>query len=194
MSENHWDAVYSSKGIDEVSWYQADPQPSLRLLSGCRSVIDVGAGRSALTARLLADKVDVTVLDISPAALEAAAADLGPRAESVTFIAVDVTQWTPTRTYEGWHDRAVFHFLIDSESQEAYVRTANAALAPGGRLVVGCFASDGPEQCSGLPTARHDADDLEAIFRGFELVETFHQEHHTPWAAPQMFTWAVFTR
>lgn len=192
MSEHHWDAVYSSKGVDEVSWYQQDPEPSLRLLDGCRSVIDVGSGRSALAGRLAAQGVSVTLLDISPAALEAARTDLGPLGAAVDFVVADVVTWRPDRTWQAWHDRAVFHFLTDPSDQQRYVETARASLEPGGRLVLGCFASDGPEQCSGLPTARHDAADLVERFTGFTLQESFRLEHSTPWGAAQMFTWAVF--
>jgi hypothetical protein len=33
MSQQHWDGVYAGRGARRVSWYQADPRLSLRLIS-----------------------------------------------------------------------------------------------------------------------------------------------------------------
>ncbi|HEY3547214.1 MAG TPA: SAM-dependent methyltransferase, partial [Propionicimonas sp.] len=107
----------------------------------------------------------------------------------------DVCAWEPGRRFDCWHDRAVFHFLTGLEQREAYVQRATAVINPGGGLVLGTFASDGPTSCSGLPTARYEADELAAIFeQGFDLVHDEHETHETPWAARQRFTWVVLRR
>jgi SAM-dependent methyltransferase len=197
--DEHWDDVYRTKAHDEVSWFQTEPTTSLRLLlkhePAPASVIDVGAGTSALPDALVAAGVgDVTVLDVSEAAL----ATVSERLAAVppeAFVVADVTAWTPPRTWAAWHDRAVFHFLTDAADRAAYVAAARAALGPGGFAVIATFAADGPEMCSGLPTARYDADALAAEFGdGFALEHAERELHRTPAGAGQAFTWVVLRR
>ncbi|MEV0273660.1 class I SAM-dependent methyltransferase [Hamadaea sp. NPDC050747] len=196
----HWRRTYDTKGVDEVSWYQTDPAVSLRLLtaaglSPASRVLDVGGGASVLADRLLDAGIgDVTVLDIADSALSAARTRLGERAGAVTWLVRDVLAWNPEPRYDLWHDRAVFHFLTDPADRDRYRRVLAAGLAPGGHVVIGTFAADGPQSCSGLPVARYDADQLAAQFPGFEPIESAREEHHTPWDSVQPFTWLVLRR
>jgi SAM-dependent methyltransferase len=199
VSEGHWDRVYATKGRDDVSWYQAVPATSIRLVTAAmtatvapRRVIDIGAGASTLADELLARAYDVTVLDVAPSAIASVKARLGDRA---IYLITDLLEWQPGTTYDVWHDRAVFHFLTDPIAQTAYVNLAARAVRASGALVLGTFAPDGPPECSGLPTARHDADSLAALFSDyFELVSSERDEHTTPWGAVQPFTWVTLRR
>lgn len=197
----HWQTVYQTKGEDEVSWFQERPGTSFALIgrSGVArndAILDVGGGASRLIDHILdAGYGDLTVLDIAEAALVASKARLGDRARSVCWEAADITQWTPSRRYALWHDRAVFHFLIDAADRAAYVRALDAALAPGGQVIIGTFAPDGPERCSGLPIQRYDAAALGAVIgEGFALEETCGEEHLTPGGAIQRFQFCRFRR
>lgn len=105
-------------------------------------------------------------------------------------VEADLLVWAPDRRYELWHDRAVFHFLVDEHDRDRYLATLTDALAPGGCVIVATFADDGPEMCSGLPVRRYAAEDLRAALGGaFELVETRREVHVTPRGASQPFTW-----
>jgi len=196
----HWDAVYATKASNEVSWFQATPTTSLRLLerwaSPAGSVLDVGSGASTLVECLLdAGWVDVTVLDISQEALNEVRNRLGRRAAEVSFVAADVRFWQPHRTFDAWHDRAVFHFLVEPTDRDRYVTATTQAVAPGGVVVLGTFAADGPTQCSGLPTARYDTDSLARAFgSAFVLEHAEREEHTTPAGADQPFSWVVLRR
>jgi SAM-dependent methyltransferase len=193
----HWDTVYATKRADEVSWFQAEPTTSLRLLADWApppcSVVDVGAGASRLIEYLLAAGwLDVTLLDVSTNALSTVRERLGRRAETVWFDVADVRHWAPGRTFDGWHDRAVFHFLVEQADRDRYCAVATDAVAPGGVVVLGTFASDGPAQCSGLPIARYEAQDLADVFgSSFTLVHAEHEEHETPSGSTQRFCWSV---
>jgi SAM-dependent methyltransferase len=193
----HWDSVYRTKAATVVSWYQAAPVMSTRLLLGVAprpsSVIDVGAGASLLVDALLdAGLTDLTVLDVSEASLAVVRNRLADRRPQVTFVVADVLTWEPERQWDAWHDRAVFHFLVDSQVRATYVATAARAITPGGVAVIGCFALDGPEQCSGLPTARYDADGIAEQFGDtFRLEQVEREVHQTPSGADQPFTWVV---
>jgi 2-polyprenyl-3-methyl-5-hydroxy-6-metoxy-1,4-benzoquinol methylase len=161
-----------------------------------RAVIDVGAGESLLVDSLLARGfTDVTLLDISQHALREVERRLGEQAVHVTFVHQDVLTWAPDRQYDVWHDRAVFHFLTERAARNRYVETTARAIRVGGGLVLATFAEDGPTQCSGLPTARYSAIDLEATFSEyFSLDEHERDEHVTPRGIVQPFTCAVLRR
>ena len=199
-ASEHWDDVYATKGTDRVSWYQARPATSLRLLEAvgetAGSVIDVGADASTLVDELLARGwSDITVLDVSNEALDLVRARLASRGLAATAVACDLLTWVPERTYDVWHDRAVLHFLNQPGDRARYVETAAQAVSPGGHLVIGAFAEDGPTRCSGLATTRYSAEKLGSLFRaGFELVHAEREEHHTPDGTAQSFTWAVLRR
>jgi SAM-dependent methyltransferase len=197
----HWENVYATKGEDEVSWFQENPAPSLELIDMARlppeaAIVDVGGGASRLVDGLLACGYrTVTVLDISEAALGVTKARLGERANRVQWVATDVTIWKPLQTFDLWHDRAAFHFLTDEVARSAYVDRLKNALKAGGHVVIGTFAPDGPERCSGLPVVRQDASNLAAMLgASFELVDARRHEHITPWGSNQRFQFSTFRR
>lgn len=198
--QSHWENVYTTKGEGEVSWYEDTPALSLELLreaglTSSMSVIDIGGGASRLVDALVSEgQAQMTVLDLSSAALETAKSRLA-NPERVQWLVSDVTAWAPDRQYDLWHDRAAFHFLTAAEDQQAYVRVLRKALKHGGRAVIGTFAPDGPEKCSGLPVARYDPEALQAVLgQQFRLISTRRHEHATPWGAVQKFQFSIFEK
>jgi SAM-dependent methyltransferase len=197
----HWQTVYGSKGEREVSWFQESPSPSLELIAladaGPTSpIVDIGGGASRLVDALLsAGYADLTVLDLSDAALAASRARLGVDGDDVDWIVADVTTWQPMRNYDIWHDRAALHFLNAPEEQAAYVACVRRAVKIGGHVIVGTFATDGPEKCSGLPVTRHTADSIAALLgAGFMLTDHRRHQHTTPWQSVQNFQFSSFIR
>lgn len=190
----HWNDRYQTIGAQAVSWYEARPATSLELLEAAgmtseSSVIDVGGGASTLVDHLIAAGLDdVTVLDLSDAALEVARTRLGDP-PAVTWIQADITTWQPTRRWNLWHDRAVLHFLIEDDARASYRDALRQALAPDGAFVIGTFAEDGPTQCSALPVRRHSPSDLAELLGDVEIVEQRRHIHHTPGDADQPFNW-----
>lgn len=197
----HWEGVYTKKGENEVSWYQESPVPSLELISQVSpaptsAIIDIGGGASRLVDNLIDQGfTDVTVLDLSEAALGAAKARLGDRAAQVHWVTADATLWEPQKAYDIWHDRAAFHFLTEDRDRAAYVERLERALRVGGYAIIATFALDGPERCSGLPIVRYDPVSLGLILGpAFNLVETRRHVHATPWDTEQSFQFSVFRR
>lgn len=198
---SHWETLYRTKTEDQVSWFQQTPEPSLTLLglAGATphaAIVDIGAGASHLVDALVSRGFDdVTVLDISQAALDADRTRLGPDASHVSWIRSDVTAWQPDRGYDIWHDRAAFHFLTDAVDQAAYATVMKRAVKAGGHAIIGTFAPEGPAKCSGLPIVRHDADSIGKLLGGsFELIDTRRHEHRTPWDSVQLFQFSTFRK
>ncbi len=197
----HWDKVYATKGEAEVSWFQDDPAPSLAMIAATgatdmSAIIDIGGGASRLVDALVARcHRDVTVLDLSAAALETARRRMGSAAEAVSWVVADATAWVPPRHYDIWHDRAAFHFLTEQTDRAAYVAALAAALASGGHAIIATFAPDGPEKCSGLPVMRYDGEALaRELGAGFARIETRPHVHQTPWGATQSFQFSLFRK
>ena len=198
-TQAHWDKAYTEKAENQVSWFQTVPARSLAMIAAAYphgSVIDVGGGASRLVDALLdAGHADVTVLDISGAALAKDRARLGEKAERADWICADIIQWRPARQWDIWHDRALFHFLTEPEAQDAYVAALKVATHPGSAVILSTFAPDGPERCSGLPVQRYSPAELAARLGGeFVLTGEAAERHHTPFGTTQEFAYALFRR
>jgi len=197
----HWENVYQTKGERDVSWFQENPDISLDLIRAtgadiAAAIIDVGGGASRLADALLDEGYRcLTVLDLSDKALATSRDRLGARAAQVSWIVADVTAWQPSRTFDVWHDRAAFHFLTEPQDREAYGECVRTAMRPGGHVIIGTFAPDGPERCSGLPVVRHDHTTIGQVLGGsFRLAETRKHDHRTPGGAIQRFQFSRFRR
>jgi 2-polyprenyl-3-methyl-5-hydroxy-6-metoxy-1,4-benzoquinol methylase len=191
----HWENVYQSKAVDEVSWFRPHLDVSLRLIEEAApnrgsAIIDVGGGESTLVDDLVARGYrDVSVLDISQVAIDVANIRLGQAAGSVNWITGDITAVElAAARYDLWHDRAVFHFLTKAEDRAAYVRQVARAVRPGGHVIVATFGPEGPEKCSGLDVVRYGPESLHGQFGPkFRLLESVTELHETPWGTPQQF-------
>jgi len=203
MNATHWQTVYTAKSDAELSWYQDSPARSLAEISALtpvpRRIVDAGGGQSALAPALLATPAfadsEVTVLDISAAAIARGRERAGPLATRIRWLVDDVLAAADVGEVDLWHDRACFHFLADPADQARYAARVARAVVAGGHLVLATFAPDGPEKCSGLSVARHDGASLARVFApAFDLVAESREEHLTPWGKPQRFAWTVLRR
>lgn len=176
----HWDRVYAEKDVAEVSWY--DPTAASSLVA-----LDAAGVQAPMSV--------VTAVDLADGALAAARRRLGAAGNRISWVTAEVLEWSPGRRFDVWHDRAVFHFLTTPDERRRYLAVLGAALNPGGRVVMGTFAEDGPQQCSGLPTARYGPTELVAALAAsppglrFEVLAQCREEHRTPSGAVQPFTW-----
>lgn len=200
--KSHWEQVFTLKAPGQVSWHQPHLNLSLELLkqSGIdrtASILDAGAGDSTFVDDLLdLGFSEVTVLDISPAALQRAKDRLGEHARSVTWVEADLlTARLPENHYDLWHDRALFHFLVEARDRERYVRAVSRSLKAGGCLIVATFAIDGPEACSGLKAMRYSPESLLVEFGAdFELLDSRYENHRTPGGAEQRFLYCLLKK
>lgn len=194
----HWNAIYRTKAEDDVSWFESEPQISLELINAASPshgrVIDVGGGVSHLVDRLVATGFEsVTVLDISEIALEHAKSRLGAQAVQVHWVVGDVCRIAELSHCDVWHDRAVFHFLTDTNDRRKYIDLVNRTVRVGGHVIIGTFAIDGPLKCSGLEVCRYDAAKLSReLGPRFKLVRELPYTHVTPGGTPQKFLFALF--
>ena len=195
----HWEQVYQDKEEGQTSWFQPRPETSLRLITSTGEpadapFIDVGGGASRLVDHLLDQGwSNLSVLDISPSALTQAQTRLGNRAAQINWLETDLMEASLQGPYRIWHDRAVFHFLVEKNDRLRYLNQLKGALEAGGRAIIATFAPDGPEACSGLPVQRYSPESLQhTLGNDFRLAETLSEEHRTPAGATQSFIYCLF--
>lgn len=200
-SKQHWETVYNTRQPHEVSWTEAVPHTSLEFIRAFRlprqaPIIDVGGGDSRLVDYLLAEGYgNLTVLDISGAALARARQRLGPAADRVNWLETDIRSFEPPQQYALWHDRAAFHFLTTSPDVAHYLALARQAVAPQGYLTIGTFSTDGPTACSGLPVRQYDEASLtQQLQQGFAKLRCRLENHLTPFQTQQNFLFCSFRR
>ena len=199
-TRSYWEHVYKTKPFDAMSWYRPHLDRSLRLIESASpdrnaSIIDVGGGESTLVDDLLKRGYqNLTILDVSQAALDVTRARLGETGERVHWLCADITQVDlPAHAFDVWHDRAVFHFLVDPTQRQGYVLAVLTAVKPGGHVIVSTFGPEGPTRCSGLDVARYDADSLHSEFgERFKLVESSKELHKTPFGTTQQFLYCSY--
>jgi SAM-dependent methyltransferase len=198
--------VYALNGEAGVSWYQPFPRWSLeqiRLLLPDRSsaLVDIGAGDSTLVDGLLLEGYqNITLLDCSAVALSLTRArllansNLAHHWPRVCWLQTDLLNHEfPYQSVDGWHDRAVFHFLTTETDRHRYRQRLDQALRPGGFLFLSTFAEEGPVRCSGHPVVRYSIETLEqAVGPSLKLVHHEHQRHRTPVGRDQIFLAACF--
>lgn len=199
-TRRHWQRAFEAKEPTEVSWFEAEASASLRLIESAglttdSALIDVGGGASRLAASLWERGWrDLTVADISVTALERARESFPADPEQVEWVEADVRDHDFEREFDVWHDRALFHFMVEPADRERYLETLGHSLRRPGQLIVATFAPDGPTSCSSLPVARYGPDELEAAFEGFSLQASERVEHRTPAGTIQPFTFARLRR
>jgi len=200
--QSHWEKVYSIKQPGEVSWYQPHLRGSLELIrrSGISlsdRIIDVGAGASTLVDDLIeAGFQHLTVLDVSANAIDVSRKRMGKRGDGIEWLTTDVlTADLPKNRFRLWHDRALFHFLTNSDERKRYIIQAAQALTADGFIVIATFSEDGPQKCSGLDTCRYSENGLTVEFGSdFRLIESFTEEHSKPAGGVQSFRYFLFQR
>ena len=198
--KKHWEEVYSTKSTNAVSWYQEHPERSLKLihktnLPNTASIIDIGGGASSLVDDLIKlGYSDISVLDISEAALNIAKARL--LSANINWIVGDITKIDlPENRYDIWHDRAVFHFLTTSEDRRKYVALLKKTLRPNGHIIMATFSENGPKKCSGLEVKRYTAKKLQKeLGTDFVLIEHTYEIHKTPFNTEQSFIYCHFQK
>jgi len=198
--KQHWEDIYNNKQPNEVSWTQEKPSISLDFIHGFNTnkntpIIDIGGGDSKLVDYLLDEGyTDITVLDISGAAIERAKKRLGNRQQSVKWIVNDILEFEPERNYGIWHDRAAFHFQTDEQSIDKYISIVNKAASQ--FVVVGTFSVNGPKKCSGIEIKQYEEGSMKARFENEHYKNTTckYEDHITPSGNVQNFIFCGFKR
>lgn len=199
--KNHWEHIYNTKQLDEVSWFQPNPKESLDFIKECclpfsAKIIDIGGGDSFLVDHLLElGYRDLTVLDISEAAINRARKRLKNLSEKVKWIVADIINFKPTDKYDFWHDRAAFHFLTEENEISTYLKIAEKSINQTGVLLLGTFSKQGPKKCSGIEIKQYSESTItDRLKNSFENIKCIAVNHETPFDTVQSFIFCSFRK
>lgn len=199
--KKHWEDIYKTKELKDVSWFQPTPETSLSFFKQLNlpltaKIIDIGGGDSFLVDHLLnLGYQDISVLDISKTAIERAKQRLGAKAKNIKWILEDITTFITTEKYDFWHDRAAFHFLTGEKDIFTYIKTAHENINPGGVLLIGTFSEQGPKKCSGIEIKQYSENTLLNLFeKYFEKINCKMIDHKTPFNTIQNFVFCSFRK
>lgn len=199
--KSHWEYIYKTKDLTEVSWYQPKPETSLEFISSLpvrksAKIIDIGGGDSFLAEYLLEEGFkNITVLDISEEALNKAKNRLGENKKKIKWIVSDILDFSPAETFDVWHDRAAFHFLTSKEHIHSYISTLKKSVKKGGFIIMGTFSEKGPTKCSGIEIKQYSLHELADVFaEDFEILDCKNVDHITPSGNVQNFSFCSFKK
>ena len=199
--KKHWENIYQTKELKDVSWFEPTPETSLTFFKQFNvpknaKIIDVGGGDSFLVDNLLnLGYTDLSVLDISEAALNRAKERLGEKAANVKWIVADAASFEPIEKYDFWHDRAAFHFLTEEKEIEAYLDTVQKNLTPNGILIIGTFSENGPKKCSGIDIKQYSEETMTTqLNKYFDKIKCITIDHKTPFDTIQNFVFCSFRK
>jgi len=199
--KKHWEEIYTTKDLQDVSWYQMMPVTSLNLITSSNlpkdaAIIDIGGGDSFLVDHLLdLGYKDITVLDISQQAIDKAKKRLGERQTEVTWIVTDITDFTSQKRYDLWHDRAAFHFLTAQNDINTYASTLSQSIQENGTTIIGTFSKSGPKKCSSIKIKQYDQGGFETTFgENFSTKDFINVDHLTPTKKEQNFNFITLEK
>ena len=200
--KEHWENIYKTKDHKKVGWYQESPEISLELLSTInanpsQSIVDVGCGASVLVDNLISQGFkDITLLDLSQEALLSIEKRLGRKGNIPNYLTADITSPIElSKKVDVWHDRAVFHFLTDSQDREVYMRNLENNLSASGYAVIGTFSLNGPSSCSGLNIVQYDEQKMKIeLPDSLELLESKVSVHVMPSGAEQEYMYFIIKK
>lgn len=203
--KDHWNEIYEALDVDELTWYEEIPEPSIKLLSRCdidkdEPVLDVGAGASTFVDYLIDQGYsNIIAADISENALRKLKERLGSeKAGKVRWIADDITRSVHIRNLRDiavWHDRAVLHFLLEEQQRDMYLSTLKKVIKKGGYVIIAAFSLKGAKKCSGLDVRNYDQTMLAEFLGGdFSLLEYFEYTYHMPSGKPRPYIYTLFQR
>ena len=202
--ENHWNAAYTNTKTEKLGWYEKSSKQTLNLISKTKlpknaKILNVGSGSSMLIDELLAaDYTNLIATDLSEKALSNLNKRLGKRSENVSFIIDDLTavkKLDKLQNIDLWNDRAVLHFFLKEEEQNAYFQLLKKVVAVNGYVIIAVFALDGAEKCCGLDLKRYNSIMLqEKLGSKFELIEEFKHIFVNPNNGKRPYIYAMFKR
>lgn len=202
---NHWDHKYQTTEDSKLGWFEDNPQPTLQLLEKCNlskeaAILNVGAGTTTLIDELVKEGfTNVIANDISEVALNKLQQRIKDNFNySLNCIVDDLTNPTTLNSIDKvdmWIDRAVLHFFLKKEEQQAYFELIKKTVAKGGYVLIAVFALDGAPKCCGLDLKRYDLKMLqESLGATFQLIDSFNHTYVNPFGGERPYIYTLFKK
>ena len=204
-NKEHWENTYKKSNENELGWYQKSADQSLNLIKQTKVnkdelIADIGSGSSILIDNLLEnDYSNIIATDISESALEITKNRIQKEdLNKVNFIVDDLlnsTKLIEIKNISIWHDRAVFHFLINEEDRKTYFDLLDNSVEKGKFVIIATFNLNGADKCSGLPVEKYDENKIsEFLGEKYKLEEFFNYDYVMPSGAIRPYVYTLFRK
>ncbi len=196
--KQHWDEIFRTKDYTQVLWHQNNPVKSLELIKKYATtesrIIDAGCGASFLADQLIAEGFKhITLLDTAQSSLDIVKQRLNNK--DICYVCNDILEFTTDESYDIWHDRAVFHFLLSKKKRERYFQLLLKLLKPKAKAILSTFRTDGPLQCAGLDIMQYNHEKMcNELPIGLRLIESEKYDHQTPKETIQEYIYFVIEK
>ncbi len=176
---DHWNHKYINTPDDKLGWYEDVPTHTLDLIRACHLPVDahillIGAGTTTLVESLLENGfTNLTVNDLSSAAVQILQERLGNRKDQVRWVIDDLTHPDALKRLEKidlWVDRAVLHFFNKPKEQKAYFDLLRTLVKAGAYALFAEFSLSGATKCSGLDVFRYNTQMLKERLGGSYIL------------------------
>ena len=202
--ESHWNKVYDNKQIEQLGWYEENPEPSLNLIKDSQvnkdaTILNVGVGATTLVDKLLDHGYsNIIAHDISASALEKLKWRLANRSEKIIWIVDDLTKPDKLLNLDKvdlWHDRAVLHFFTEEKDRQTYFNLLKSKVKLNAYVIIAVFNLNSATKCSGLPVFRYDLDMLRNYLgEEFTLLDSFDYTYQMPSGDTREYIYTLFKR
>jgi len=202
--QEHWNGAYTKKTTDKLGWFEEHSKETIDLIKKAKlnknaKILNVGVGSSMLIDELLTDGyTNLIANDLSRKALDSLKERLGEDSLKVNFMADDLLNPKRLQALDDvdlWADRAVLHFFLKQEEQEAYFSLLKKVVKINGFVIIAVFALDGAEKCCGLELKRYNTIMLqEKLGKEFNLIEEFNHTFINPYGAERPYIYTLFQR
>lgn len=202
--KTHWNNAYN-KADNQLGWFEEDPKETMKLVLQTQlpknaQILNVGAGTTTLIDALLnAGYTNIIANDLSDLALK----KLQERIKNshdydLNCLVDDLTnpkELNQLKAVDLWIDRAVLHFFLKENEQQAYFNLIQKIVAKNGFVLMAVFATDGAEKCCGLDLKRYNEDMLQAqLGSEFELITSFNHTFLNPFGGERPYIYTLFKR
>ncbi|MBL4744783.1 MAG: class I SAM-dependent methyltransferase [Flavobacteriaceae bacterium] len=203
--QEHWDKAYEKNPTEKLGWFEEVPTLSLEFIARCKlkenaKIFIAGAGSSTLMDALLdLNYTQLIANDISREALELLEKRLSDSQKAhLTCIVDDLTKPTILKDIKGielWYDRAVVHFFLKKEEQQAYFNLIQSNVKIGGYVLLAAFALDGAEKCCGLEVFRYTTQMFQdRLGDHFKLLKDVNHTFINPFGDSRAYVYTLFQR
>ena len=194
----HWNTLYENKDHTKVFWHQSKPNKSVDIINKYANsemaIIDAGCGASSLVDNLVKEGYkDITLLDISNISLDIVRARIDTK--NIDLVCSDILNYDSDKKFDIWHDRAVFHFLLNKEDRVKYFEVLDKSLKNNAVAIISTFRTGGPNDCAGLDTLQFDNEKiLKELPNNFELIQSDEYTHITPKNTEQEYIYFIIRK
>ena len=201
-TNEHWDTIFANTKECTLGWYEKDASQTMGLLDSIPNLKNssfflAGAGTTVLVDELLLLSENMIINDISSKAIKELQNRMNTEPKNIHWLCQDIALAIDERlpAVDIWIDRAVLHFLTQTDQKQTYLKNLKKMLKVGGYVLLAEFSKTGANQCAGLPVCQYDISDFDTLLgNDFSLKTSFEHLYINPNGDDRPYIYALYQR